>query len=317
MAVSTVQERPVAVQAAVGRAATVGTALALASAATFGLSGPTAKSLLEAGWSPLAVVLLRIGGGALVLLAPTLVLLRRHGMGAAGWRTTTAYGVVSIAGVQLGFYNAVQTLTVGVAMLVEYLAPVLLLGWTWWRTGLRPSRTCLLGAAVALLGLVLVIDLTGGLAVDPVGLLWALFAAGCLASYFALSAHAGDRVHPVVMAGAGSAVGAVALALVGVLGVLPLHVGAHRVGFAGLETSWIVPAAVVILVATVTAYLTGIAAVQRLGSRIASFVGLTEALFAVVFAWLLLRELPNPVQLLGGALIIAGVVLVRRDRTAA
>ncbi|HET7304775.1 MAG TPA: EamA family transporter, partial [Segeticoccus sp.] len=273
-----------AVEPAGRRAAAVGTLLAIGSAATFGLSGPTAKSLLEAGWSPLTVTLLRIGGGAVVLLVPTLVLLARSGgPRVAGWRTTVLYGVTSIAGVQLGFYNAVQTLTVGVAMLVEYLAPVLLLGWTWWRTGRRPGSTCLVGAGTALVGLVLVIDLTGGVAVDPVGLAWAFFAACCLASYFALSAHAGDRVHPVVMAGAGSAVGAVTLAVVGALGVLPLHVGSQRVRFAGLETSWLVPAAVVVLVATVAAYLTGIAAVQRLGSRVASFVGLTEALFAVVF----------------------------------
>lgn len=315
---SSVRERAAVTATGVpaGRTATLGTALALASAMTFGLSGPTAKSLLDAGWSPLAVTLLRIGGGALVLLVPAVVLLvRQGGLRLAGWRATALYGVMSVAGVQLGFYNAVQTLTVAVAMLVEYLGPVLLLGWVWLRTGRRPAPTSLAGAGVALVGLALVIDLTGGVAVDPIGLAWALFAACCLASYFALAARTDDPVHPVVLAGGGSAVGAVALALVGSLGLLPLHRGAGDVTFAGMHTSWVVPALVVILVATVTAYLTGIAAVRALGSRVSSFLGLTEALFAVVFAWLLLGELPHPTQLAGGALIIAGIVLVRRDRT--
>jgi drug/metabolite transporter (DMT)-like permease len=72
------------------------------------------------------------------------------------------------------------------------------------------------------------------------------------------------------------------------------------------------------VVAAALAYLLGTVATRRLGSTVASFVGLTEVLFAVLFAWLLLGELPAPVQLAGGVLITAGVVAVRvgelRDR---
>ena len=62
------------------------------------------------------------------------------------------------------------------------------------------------------------------------------------------------------------------------------------------------------LVTAAIAYTTGIAAIRRLGSRLASFVALTEVLAGVLWAWLLLDELPRPVQLLGGVLILAGVV---------
>ena len=71
------------------------------------------------------------------------------------------------------------------------------------------------------------------------------------------------------------------------------------------------------MVAAALAYLLGTVAARRLGSTVASFVGLTEVLFAVLFAWLLLGELPAPVQLAGGALIIGGVVAVRAGRAAA
>lgn len=295
-----------------------GTMIALVSAATFGLSGPTAKSLLEAGWSPLAVVLLRIGGASIVLALPVAYLLRRQRrIQREGWRTVILFGVIAIAGVQLGFFNAVQTLSVGVAMLLEYLAPVMLLCWAWWRTGRRPATPSLVGAGVALAGLALVIDLTGGISIDPVGAAWGLFAAVCLACYFALSARAGDLVHPVVMAGGGCAVGALAIAVVGAVGILPLSASTGSPLYAGMHTSWLVPAAVLILVSTVAAYLTGIAAVMSLGTRVASFVGLTEVLFAVLFAWLLLAELPTTQQLLGGVLVGAGIILVRRDRSIA
>ncbi|WP_237768122.1 EamA family transporter [Serinicoccus sp. CNJ-927] len=67
------------------------------------------------------------------------------------------------------------------------------------------------------------------------------------------------------------------------------------------------------LVAAAGAYLTGIIAARMLGAKVASFVGLAEVMFAVLFAWLLLGEMPAPVQLLGGALIVAGVAAVKAD----
>jgi hypothetical protein len=74
-----------------------------------------------------------------------------------------------------------------------------------------------------------------------------------------------------------------------------------------------VPILVIALVAAAFAYVAGIAAVRMLGAKVASFVALTEVLFAVLFAWLVLAELPTPIQLAGGLLIIGGVVAVRAD----
>ena len=71
------------------------------------------------------------------------------------------------------------------------------------------------------------------------------------------------------------------------------------------------------LVTAAVPYVTGIAATRRLGSRLASFVALSEVLFAVVFAWLLRDQVPHPVQVLGGVLVLAGVVLVRAGEPAA
>ena len=83
--------------------------------------------------------------------------------------------------------------------------------------------------------------------------------------------------------------------------------------FVGRQVSWLVPLLGMVVVATALAYTSGIAATRALGSRLASFVGLTEVLFAVLFAWLMLGELPLPIQLLGGVLIVVGVTCVRYD----
>ena len=78
-------------------------------------------------------------------------------------------------------------------------------------------------------------------------------------------------------------------------------------------TPWWVSLGGLVVLATVLAYVSGIVAARALGSKVASFVSLTEVLFAVIWAWLLLGELPGPIQLLGGLLIVGGVVLVRLD----
>ena len=108
-------------------------------------------------------------------------------------------------------------------------------------------------------------------------------------------------------------IGAVTLLLLGLLGVLPMQANTDDVDFAGHEVSWLVPVLGLSVIAAALAYVVGISAARILGSKLASFVGLTEVLFAVLFAWLFLGQLPKVVQLIGGVLIIAGVALVRLD----
>lgn len=296
---------------------TRGLLIAVVSAATFGASGPFAKALLDAGWSPAAAVLVRIGGAALVLAIPTLIALGRRWPTARATRMVVAYGVVAVAGAQVCFFNAMQYLPVGVALLLEYLAPVLMVAAAWLRSSRAPGPRTLGGTVLAVIGLVLVLDIGGAADVHPLGVLWGLGAAGCLSVYFVLSARTDPAVPPVALAGGGLAVGAATIVVLGLAGVLPLRATSAAVRLLGTTTGWIVPVTVLVLVSTVAAYLTGILAAGRLGSRVASFVGLTEVLFAVLFAWLLLGELLVAVQLVGGLSILAGVALVNSDRVEA
>ncbi|MGI9018127.1 MAG: EamA family transporter [Euzebya sp.] len=288
--------------------------LAVLSAATFGSSGPFAKSLLDVGWSPGATVLVRVGGAAAVLLIPTLIALRGHFQSLRDQsRSVLLYGIVAVAGAQVCFFNAVQYLTVGVALLLEYLAPVLLVGLAWARSGQTPGARTLAGTAVAMVGLVLVLDIGGTSGVDPLGVAWGLAAAICLSGYFLMSARSHDGLPPVVLAGGGLLVGTVAIAVVGTLGILPLSFSTASVTLLERQVNWMLPVLFLVVISTVVAYVTGIVAAAALGSRAASFVGLTEVLFAVLAAWLLLGELPVVIQLFGGLGILAGVGLVHAD----
>ena len=294
-----------------------GLALALTSATSFGLSGSLARSLLDLGWSPAAVVATRVGGAFLVLLIPCLFLLRRIGLptGRQGARIL-AYGAVAIALAQLCYFSAVQYLSVGVALLLEYLAPVMLIGWHWARSHRRPAVPVLAGAGLSIVGLAFVLDLRGGLTLNPIGVAWGLGAALCLSAYFLLSEDNGADapVNPLLLTTAGTGVGAALLLMAGAAGILPLTVHAGVTILADQAVGWWLPVTLLILMSAVLAYPTGIVAVRRLGSSLASFVSLTEVIFAVVFAFVLLGQQPGPMQLAGGALILAGIALVKRPR---
>ncbi|MGC4804061.1 EamA family transporter [Micromonospora sp. DT233] len=295
-------------------ATSTGLGLALLSAVTFATSGTFARSLIDAGWSAEAAVITRVGIAAVVLAVPAALALRgRWGVLRRNLAPVGVFGLLGVALAQACFFNAVRYLPVGVALLLEYLGVILVVGWMWLVHGHRPRRLTVAGAVVALAGLVAVLDLTGAGRLDPVGVLWGLGAAVGLAGYFVIAGRVDDGLPSVAMASAGMAVGASVLLLLGLVGVLPLRAVFGEVTFAGQRTSWLVPIAGLSLVAAVVAYLAGIAGTRILGARLSSFVGLTEVMFAVLIAWLVLGELPAVVQLLGGGLIVAGVALVRID----
>ncbi|GLZ00120.1 DMT family transporter [Actinoplanes sp. NBRC 103695] len=290
----------------------LGLMLALLSAATFGTSGIFARSLLDAGWTAGSAVAVRVGLGALLLAVPAIVAMRgrwavlRRSMGAV-----TLFGLLAIAAAQVGYFNAVQRLPIGVALLLEYSGILLVVLWMWAVHGQRPARLTVAGAVTALAGLALVLDLTGGAGFDPIGVMWGLIAAVGLAGYFVLSARVDPELPSIALASGGMAVGAVLLFALGGVGVLPMAFTFGEVTLAGHQVSWLVPIAGLAVVAATIAYVSGIGAARLLGASLSSFVGLTEVLFAVLFAWLFLAELPTVLQLAGGVLIIGGIVLVR------
>ncbi|MBF4994522.1 EamA family transporter [Arthrobacter gandavensis] len=292
-----------------------GLLIALLSSSVFGLSGSFAKSLMEQGWTPATAVAVRMGGAAAVLLIPALIALHgRWYQVRQNWKTIGLFGLVGVAGCQFFYFNAVERLSVGVALLLEFLAPVLMVLWIWLRTRRRPGAATIAGAAAAVVGLVLVLDLGGDLRVDPLGIMWGLAAAVCLAMYFFITAKQNDTLPPLVLTTGGLLVGAATMVLLGLTGLLPVGSSTSDVELAGWVTRWWVPLVGLVLLSTVLAYVTGIIAARALGPRVASFISLTEVLFAVLWAWLLLAELPRAVQLAGGALIVTGLVLVRLDR---
>ncbi|MFE0524065.1 DMT family transporter [Streptomyces sp. NPDC058954] len=289
-----------------------GLGLALASAVAFGGSGVAAKPLIEAGLDPLHVVWLRVAGAALVMLPVAVrhrALLRRRPVLLVG------FGLLAVAGVQACYFAALSRIPVGVALLVEYLAPGLVLGWVRFVQRRPVTRAAALGVVLAVGGLACVVEIWSGLGFDALGLLLALGAACCQVGYFVLSdqgSDAGeDAPDPLGVIAYGLLIGALVLTVVARPWTMDWTVltGTARMDGdpvpAGLLLAWIV------LVATVLAYVTGVLSVRRLSPQVAGVVACLEAVIATVLAWVLLGEHLSAPQIVGGAVVLVGAFIAQ------
>jgi drug/metabolite transporter (DMT)-like permease len=338
---------------AVGRRRAWGAvSIGVVSAATFGTSGTFGTSLLDAGWTPGTAVLARVTLGALFLTIPAVIALRgRWALLRRSWWTTFAYGLFGVVGCQVCYFNALQRMPVGIALLIEYTGAILVVAWLWVRHGHRPRWLTIAGAAAAIGGLTLMVAVGGHAqagaraagGVGPVGLAWALAAAVSMAVYFVLSAgptaqpaaqpstQAGDaadaagaagaararaqELPPLALAWAGLCTGAAFLGLLLAVHALPSGAAASDVTLLRHQVPWALPLVGIALISTAGGYSAGIIAARRLGAKLASFIGMSEILFAACYAWALLGQVPSATQFLGGALILAGVTLVKIDES--
>ncbi|GAA2593773.1 DMT family transporter [Actinomadura fulvescens] len=296
------------------RAKTWGLVLAVISSVCFGASGPFGKALISAGLTPLQAVWLRLAGAALVLVPLVLALrgtawlraLRPH------LRPVIAYGITGVAGCQAFYFVAASRLPVGIAILLEFTGPLLVLAWIRLVRRAPVHRTALLGITVAMAGLAMVVQVWTGLRLDTLGLLAGLGAAACQATYFLLIERLTGGVDPLVTTAAGTVVAAVALAAIAAPWALPWDVLGARVPVGDHAAPGWLLAAWIIVVSTVLAYLAGVAAVQRLSAEVAGAICYTEAVAATLIAWAALGERLTPVQLAGGAVVLAGAFIAQR-----
>ncbi|MFD4572414.1 DMT family transporter [Streptomyces sp. NPDC058417] len=299
------------------RARAVALSLALGSALAFGGSGVAAKPLIEAGLDPLHVVWLRVTGAALVML-PLAVrhrsLLRRRPALLAG------FGLLGVAGVQAFYFASISRIPVGVALLVEYLAPALVLGWVRFVQRRPVTRAAALGVVLAVGGLACVVEVWSGLGFDALGLLLALAAACCQVGYFVLSDQGTDSADaapdPLGVIAYGLLVGAVVLTVVARPWGMDWSVLAGSAGMNGTDVpAWLLLVWIV-LVATVLAYATGVVSVRRLSPQVAGVVACLEAVIATVLAWVLLGEHLSAPQIAGGAVVLLGAFIAQSSAPA-
>ncbi|WP_308166278.1 DMT family transporter [Actinomadura sp. NEAU-AAG7] len=296
------------------RARAWGVGLVVFSSVCFGASGSFGKALIEAGLAPMQAVWLRIAVAALVLVP--IVALLRGASAARGLRPhlgrLVAYGLTGIAGCQACYFVAAARLPVGVAILLEFSGPVIVLGWLRFVRRAPLHRSAVAGVAVAMAGLALVVQVWAGLDLDPLGLLAGFGAAACQACYFLFIDSFAGEVDPLVVTTSGMVIAAAALTAVAAPWSLPWDLLATTVPTGDHHApAWTLLAGLA-LISTVASYLAGVAGLQRLSPQVGGAICYTEAVAAALIAWAVLGERLTPAQMAGGAVVLAGAYIAQR-----
>lgn len=286
-----------------------GLGFALLSALSFGGSGPFARPLMDAGIDPLQVTWLRLLGMALLMLPVAWIyrhLLRTQ------WKLLLAYGIFPIAGVQAFYFASISRIPVGIALLIEFLGPILVLLWVGLVRGQPVARSAVLGIVLAVLGLGGLLEVWKGLVLDPLGLLLAGLAATCQAAFFLLSDAAREDVEPLPLIAIGGCTAFLVMTVIAQPWTLPWSILAGEITIAGTQAPALVSVAWLGLVSTALAYWFGIGAIRRLSPPVAGGVAYLEVVTAIVLAWLLLNETLTMVQVVGATIVVTGAWLAQR-----
>ena len=298
-----------------GRGSAGGTAAVVVAACLFGTLGPASRAAYDAGLTPLAFTLWRAAVGTLALAA-LLAILHVRGRDRVRWRALPprALGALLLAGgtsliLNLAIFSAFQRTSIALALLGLYTYPALVAGAAVVIGEERLTRTRAIALVLALAGMAVVVlgGATGDAAFDALGFGLALVAAAMQAAYVLLGRR-GFRAIPSEEATFGvlsvTAAGFLALVLVtgtGDVAALPLGDPAALVpllwaGVAGAS----IPAVL---------FLIGI---RSIGPTRTSIVALVEPVFGAFLAAWLLAEGLAPVQVIGGALVLAAAALLQR-----
>jgi drug/metabolite transporter (DMT)-like permease len=273
--------------------------------------------LIEAGLDPLHVVWLRVAGAALVMLP---LAVRHRGLLRERPALLAGFGLLAVAGVQACYFAAISRIPVGVALLVEYLAPALVLGWVRFVQRRPVTRAAALGVVLAVGGLACVVEVWSGLSFDVLGLLLALGAACCQVGYFVLSdqgSDAGEKApDPLGVIAYGLLVGALVLTVVARPWGMDWSVLGGSADMSGTSVAASLLLGWIVLIATVVAYVTGVVAVRRLSPQVAGVVACLEAVIATVLAWVLLGEHLGMPQIVGGAVVLCGAFIAQSSTPA-
>lgn len=303
------------------RRTTIGYALLLTGTVFFALNGTVVKSILLSGVSATTLSETRAMGAFVILFVivaitkPQALRIRKD-----EWKLLLAYGVIGVSMTQFLYFVAIERMPIGIALIIEFTAPIWVVLWV--RFGRRQAvrGTVWVGLLLAVIGLALVAQVWQGFTFDGLGVAAAFGAAFALALFFILGEHQRRGDHPrdalsLTMWGMGGATlfwlvvppwsfeswsmyAGESAPLAGVGPQLPLW----------LLTAWMV------VMGTVVPFVLAMTALGYVTAAQASIIGMTEPLIASIIAWIVLAEVLTPVQLAGGAIVLAGVYLAERSR---
>jgi drug/metabolite transporter (DMT)-like permease len=297
----------------------LGYAMVLTATALWGINGSMAKAALSSGLTSLRLTEVRSTGAAVVLVA-ALALTRPRSL-----RVTRnelpfllLFGVVGLAFVQLFYFVAIHRLDIGIALLIQYLAPVLIALYARLVLKEHVRRRVWAALVLALGGLSLVVDLWNGVALDSLGVAAAVASAVTFALYILLAETAVTRRDPVSLLAIGFTLAAIFWAIVQPWWSFPteyLDDQIHMNGevFSSTLSVWALLVGVV-LVGTIVPFLLLVGALRHIPATRAGVTAMFEPVAGALVAWAWLGESLTTTQLIGGAIVLTGILLAQTAR---
>ena len=284
--------------------------------ALFGLAGSVAKIALDAGIDPARLTALRCTGGAVGLLVvlgmtrPALLKVSRRDL-----PMLVLLALCGAAVIQWLYFVAIDRLPVGLALLLEFTAPLMVALFSRFVLRHRIDRRVWAGLGLALVGLALVAEVWGGGGLDPVGVAAALGAAGCLAAFYLGGKQALQRLHPMTLTFWIFALSAIFWGIAQPWWMFDFSVLGQDASMLGSLDSvsvplWM-PIAWVIVLGTLVPYAFELASLRHLSPTATSVVAMSEPVIAAAVAWAWLGESLGPVQVIGAGVVLTGVVIVQ------
>jgi len=297
----------------------LGYAMVLAATCMWGVNGTVSKAILGVGLSSPRLTEVRSTGAAVVL---ALALALTH-----PWRLRVrrgevlfllAFGTVGLAAVQWLYFFAIHRLKIGIALLIQYLAPVLIALWARFVAKEQVRRRIWVALVLSLTGLSLVVDLRHGVSLDALGTTAALGAAVAFATYILLAEHAVGRRDPVSLLCLGFTVAALFWAVVQPWWSFPFSVVSDRVTLDGalLTTTspvWLLMLTMIV-VGTIVPFLLLVGALRHISATRAGVTAMFEPVAGALVAYAWLGESLSASQLLGGGIVLAGILLAQTAR---
>ena len=294
--------------------------MAVTASALFAVNGTVSKIILLAGVSATRLTELRSAGGFLVLFAILFFTHRdRLRISRAELPELALYGVVGFAFVQWFYFVSIQRLPVGIGLLIEYTAPILVALWA--RFGMHEQVRSRVWWALALsmFGLGMVAEVWGGSDLDGIGVAAGFAAAGSLAYYFILGEKKvrGDR-DPVSLVCWGFGFATLFWTLLLPWWTFPWSLLGSDVSLLGTYADVYVPlwtlCVYMIALGTIVPFVLIIGSLQHLRATQVGVLGMLEPVLATMVAWWWLGEVLGLSQVVGGIIVLAGVGLAQTAR---
>ena len=262
-------------------------------------------------------------GGAFLILFSFYIIFRRHEL-----KPTKAelpwlllFGLVGVTLVQALYFVAIERLYVGIALLIEYTAPIWILIFLRFVLKKHVPKGLWYAIALAFTGLLMITQIWSGLSVDQVGLLAALFDALALAGYFLIGDLLGKTKSSGAIATWGFGVASAVLFFVLPIWSFPFEALDNELSLLGRFEDYTLPGWALVLwivvMGTIAPYLFVIAGLKLMSASTASIFGMIEPVLAGIFAWWWLSESLTTIQLIGGLIVLAGIAIADRARSKA